>query len=324
MTWRKCSVAAATLPRSSSPDGRPDDERVDRRLAAPALRAEHAADPPGLSGIDLNELRKKARTWVGADLSRLPRDSLVTTLRQSLEDDQRAAVILRSLPAEQQAVVAVYRRYGGSVDGEVIRLDLLSRGLLEIVEERTPYHTARKWKSDPIRALVDAWVLISEQPDLGYYFSPRYTYGPSHSFERYSLHAGMVRSIRPAGPPPWSLSPADAEPKAATITGRSAAEVAVDLSRVFAYLSGHGSVKVRKNGDLSTTVLRGMEKAVPLDAGADFRLPDPHGLYLRTPASRGCGPGRSRHGDGRSCGDDEADRPVRPLAGTSLGPRAGS
>ena len=45
--------------------------------------------PPGLEGIDLNELRKKARTWVGADLSRLSRDSLVTTLRKSLEDDQR-------------------------------------------------------------------------------------------------------------------------------------------------------------------------------------------------------------------------------------------
>ena len=55
--------------------------------------------------------------------------------------------------------------------------------------------------------------------------------------------------------------------------------MALDLSRVFAYLSAHGSVKVRKNGDLSTTVLRGMEKAVPLDAGAGFRLPDPHGLF---------------------------------------------
>ena len=238
--------------------------------------------PPGLSGIDLNELRRKSRAWVGADLGRLPRDSLVAALRKALQDDEVAGRILGSLPPQELAVAAVYRRYGGSVDGEVIRLDLMSRGLLEIVEDRTPYHTARKWKSDPVRALVDAWVLISEQPDLGYYFSPHYTYGPSHSFERYSLHAGMVRSIRPAGPPPWSLSPAEVDPQAATITGRSAAEVALDLSRVFAYLSGHGSVKVRKNGDLSTTVLRGMEKAVPLDAAAISGSPDPHGLFTNS------------------------------------------
>ena len=235
--------------------------------------------PPGLAGIDLNELRKKARTWVGADLSRLSRDSLVTTLRQSLEDDQRAAVVLRSLPPEQQAVAAVYRRYGGSVDGEVIRLELMARGLLEIVEERTPYHTIRKWKSNPIRALTDSWVLVSERPDLGYYFSPYYTHGPEHSFERYSLHAGVARAIKPIGPPRWSISPAAEIAKASTIAGRTAAEVALDLSRVFAYLSAHGSVKVRKNGDLSTTVLRGMEKSVPLDAGAGLRLPDPHGLF---------------------------------------------
>ena len=225
-------------------------------------------------------MRKKARAWVGPDLSRLPRHSLVMTLRQALEDDNVADRILRALPPQELAVAAVYRRYGGSVDGQVIRLDLMARGLLEIIEDRTPYHTARKWKSNPIRALTESWVLISEQPDMGYYFSPHYSQGPEHSFERYSLHAGMVRSIKPAGPPPWSIAAAEGAPRADTITGRSAAEVALDLSRVFAYVSAHGSVKVRKNGLLSTPVLRAMEKAVPLDKGPDFRLPDPHGFFF--------------------------------------------
>jgi hypothetical protein len=236
--------------------------------------------PPGLEGMDLNEMRKKARAWVGSDLSLLPRQSLVTTLRKAMEDDASAERILRSLPPQELAVAAVYRRYGGSVDGEVIRLDLMARGLLEIIEDRTPYHTARKWKSNPIRALTESWVLISERPDMGYYFSPYYTHGPEHSFERYSLHAGMVRPIKPAGPPPWSISPAEGVPQAATIHGHSAAEVALDLSRVFAYLSAHESVKVRKNGLLSTPVLRAMEKTVPLDKGSDFRLPDPHGFLF--------------------------------------------
>jgi hypothetical protein len=232
--------------------------------------------PPGLEGMDLNEMRKKARAWIGPELSLLPRHSLVMTLRQALEDDNVAERILRTLPPQELAVAAVYRRYGGSVDGEVIRLELMARGLLEIVEVPTPYHIGRAWKSNPVRALTEAWVLVSERPDMGFYFSPYYTHGPEHSFERYSLHAGMVRSIKPAGPPLWSISPAAGMPQAATITGRSAAEVALDLSRVFAFLSAHGSVKVRKNGILATPVLRAMEKAVPLDMVADFPLPDPH------------------------------------------------
>ena len=173
-------------------------------------------------------------------------------------------------------MAAVYRRYGGSVNGEVIRLDLMSRGLLEIVEERTPGRTARKWKSNPIRALTEAWVLIPDRPDLGYYFEPHYIHGPEHSFERYSLHAGMVRAIRPAGPPSWSIPPAEGVPRAGTIGGAPAAEVALDLSRVFAYLSGQGSVKVRKDGHLSAPALRAMEKSVPLELGPEFPLPAPH------------------------------------------------
>ena len=197
-----------------------------------------------------------------------------------MEDDAAAERVLRSLPPPELAVAGVYKRYGGSVDGEVIRLDLMARGLLEIIEDRSPYNTIRKWESDRIRTLTESWVLLSERPDMGYYFSPYYTHGPEHSFERYSLHAGMVRLLKPAGPPRWSIPPAEGVPQADTIAGRSAAEVALDLSRVFAYLAGHGSVKVRKDGSLSTPVHRAMEKAVPLDKGSDFRLPDPHGFLF--------------------------------------------
>jgi Helicase conserved C-terminal domain len=237
--------------------------------------------PAGLEHMELNELRKKARVWVGADQSRLPRDSLVTAMRRAMEDDKAASRVLDSLSPVERAVAAVYRRYGGSVDGEVIRLDLMARGLLEIIEERhSDHYTARKWKSNPVRVLADSCVLISERPDIGYYYSPFYDQGPDQSFERYSLHAGVARLIKPAGPPSWSIPPAEGVPQAATITRRTAAEVALDLSRAFAHIAGRGSVKIRKDGLLSTPVLRAMEKAVPLDKGSDLRLPDPHGFYF--------------------------------------------
>jgi hypothetical protein len=54
--------------------------------------------------------------------------------------------------------------------------------------------------------------------------------------------------------------------------------VALDLSRVFAYVSARGSIKLRKDGSLATPTLRAMEKAVPLDEDRAFLLPEPHAL----------------------------------------------
>ena len=101
--------------------------------------------------------------------------------------------------------------------------------------------------------------------------------GPDKSFERYSLHAGIAQHVEPAGPPPWSVTPAKSIPQ--TITRRSQAEVALDLSRVFNYIVGRGSVKVRKDGSLGAATVQAMAKAVPLDDSRDFQFPDPHGFY---------------------------------------------
>src|SRR5262249_8529197 len=113
----------------------------------------------------------------------------------------------------------------------------------------------------------------------GYSYSPYgYGTGPDSPLPRYSLHAGIARHLEPAGPAPWSIPPSAGIPEA--ITRRSPAEVALDLSPVFAYLAGRGSVKARKDGSLAGPVLRALEKAVPLEDSSDPRLPDPHGLYL--------------------------------------------
>ena len=64
-----------------------------------------------------------------------------------------------------------------------------------------------------------------------------------------------------------------------TVDRRSPAEVALDLSRVFAYLSGRGSVMVRKNGAPAVPTLRAMKKAVPVEDGSDYLLPELHGLH---------------------------------------------
>jgi Helicase conserved C-terminal domain len=231
--------------------------------------------PADLDYLTQRDLRKTARYWVDA-ANKMSRDALVAALRKAMEEAVDAARLLRSLNPQELAVAAVYRRYGGSVDGEVIRLDLMARGVLQITENRiSDFYTKRQWKHNPISSLADRWILLSERRGFGYY-SP-IADGPDKSFERYSLHAGIVEHVEPAGPPSWSVTPAQGIPQ--TIVRRSSSEAAVDLSRVFNYLAGRSSVRVRQDGSLVTPTVRAMEKAVPLNGGSDFRLPDPHSLY---------------------------------------------
>jgi len=234
--------------------------------------------PANLEHLNLNDLRQKARFWLDSTQLKLPRDSLVKALRTALEDDTAAGRVLRSLSPEERAVASVYRRFGGSVDGEVIRLDLMARGLLEIVENRiSDMYVQTRWKQNPIVALENRWVLFPQSADPFISSWASYGQGPDRSFERYNLHAGICRQVEPAGPAAWSIAPAKGAPL--MVTRRSHAEVALDLSRLVAYISRRGSIKIRKHGALALPALGAMWKAVPLDDGSDFRLPDPHGLY---------------------------------------------
>ena len=91
--------------------------------------------PADLDHLNQNDLRKKARRWVDG-ANKLSKDALLAAVRKAMEDTVVAAGVLRSLDPEELAVATVYRRYGGSVNGEVIRLDLMARGLLQIIENR--------------------------------------------------------------------------------------------------------------------------------------------------------------------------------------------
>src|SRR5207247_9756099 len=134
-------------------------------------------------------------------LCRFPRESRVSRLRRALEDDAAAGHVLSVFSRVERTVAAVYRRYGGSVAGEVIRIDLMARGLLEIVEKRySDFYIQRQWKQNPIAALADRWVLIPEGIGLGYSSSSFYGSGLDQPFPRYSLHAGIARPVVPAGP----------------------------------------------------------------------------------------------------------------------------
>jgi hypothetical protein len=86
-----------------------------------------------------------------------------------MEDAVVAARVLRSLDPEELAVATVYRRHGGSFNGEVIRLELMARGVLQISEKRvSDFYTTAQWKRAPISSLADRWVLLAERDDFAW------------------------------------------------------------------------------------------------------------------------------------------------------------
>src|SRR3954451_21973612 len=102
--------------------------------------SEHLPIPSDFDSWNLDKLRKPARTWVGADQAKLSKGPLVAALHKALNDGKAAKRVLETLSTAERQVVAVYRRYGGTVSGEVIRLELMARGLLEVVEQRVSEH----------------------------------------------------------------------------------------------------------------------------------------------------------------------------------------
>src|SRR5438067_13756372 len=91
--------------------------------------------PPGLEHMRLSETRKAARVWAGPEAAKLPAGRCEEALRRALKDDRAAAHVLDSLGADDRAVLSVYRRHGNTLDGTVLRIDLLERGLVEIARK---------------------------------------------------------------------------------------------------------------------------------------------------------------------------------------------
>jgi hypothetical protein len=254
--------------------------------ALPSLLASPPASrrfPDNLDRLTVTDLRKPAKTWVGPNQAKMSKEPLRAALSKALRDDAEARRVVESLRPEERAVAAVYRRYGGTVDGSLIRIDLMARGLLEIVEENRYGYSSRKWKRDLIQNLADAWVLIEENPGPYRYYSSYYD--TTSTFASYALHPGIARYVEPAGPARWSIPAAKEIPE--VITRYPAAEVAVELSQVYSYFAARDSVKTRKDGMLTTAVLRSLEKAVPLESGGDYHLPDRHALAIEILKSAG-------------------------------------
>ncbi len=227
--------------------------------------------------VDATRLSKAVTWWCGKGHSKLSRAERETKLVAAFKDQAAVAEVMRNLGPPERAVLGAYRRFGGAVNGTVLRLDLLARGVLEIVEDTRWMSRITRWKRDVVKELAERLVLLP--PKLGGESSHRgYAQETERPFPLYALHPALAKQVPPAGPAPFDLPLLKGAPE--TTGRRSPGEVALDLARVFSYVADRNGVRLAKSGAVAGPALKALAKAVPVGADAHYPLPAPQALYL--------------------------------------------
>src|SRR5207244_1457200 len=124
-----------------------------------------------------------------------------------------AARVAAALDPREREVLAVYRRYGGRVNGSVLRLDLMARGLLVKVEQKQSSFAWARWQHNPVRPLAERGALLSEHSFRGHDSWSHYGPETDRPLPLYGLHPALAPHLEPAGPPPWVLPLAAGTPE---------------------------------------------------------------------------------------------------------------
>jgi hypothetical protein len=272
------------------------------------IRLPHILSRPGriaqegdFSGLKANEIAKAATLWLGKGAPKGGRYERQVRVREAMKDEAAAARAALSLSRFERDALAAYRRYGGTADGTVMRLDLLARGALTVVSYGERQFAWTRWGQNPLPGLFEKMALLSGRPGAASWY-----FGFSRETQRplplYSLNAALAPHLEPAGPAPFPLPELKKEPQAEP--ARLPVEVALDLGRVFAYVAARGQVRLNKTGELGQPAVRALARAVPVGESADYPLPDAAGLYFEL--LREAGALRVDHGEARPDPDGAA------------------
>jgi hypothetical protein len=223
------------------------------------------------------ELTKAATFWIGKEAGKMPRDERAASLLRVMKSGTTAVWVVAALSALERDTLAAYLRYGGTVNGAVIRVDLMARGVLEVVSTGDPRFRWTRWKHKPIEKLAERLVLLSAREGRSSWFSG-YASDTDRAFSTYSVNAALVPHLTPAGPAPWSIPALKESPRPEP--PRLPAEVALDLGRVYAWVAERTQVRLNKSGMLATPTARSLAKAVSLSEDDHYPLPDAQALYF--------------------------------------------
>lgn len=221
---------------------------------------------PNLEHLSSEGARKAARVWIGKEATSLRKTECIERVIRAWRDPKRAAEIVAALKPEERAVLAVVRRFGGSISGGLLQRELLARGIVkEPTREVVGYYHR---ETDPVHDLCERLVLVRRS---GYYDS--YSYGLTREYPNVSLPSHMAAVVEPATSLEWNASaPVEKAPESTIL--RAPAQVMVELEQSTTALQAQGGWKVNQGGALPAAERNRLGKRLSPQTNDPFEPPD--------------------------------------------------
>ncbi len=192
--------------------------------------------------LDSRTATTAARFWAGKPTGSQSKTLCVERINVVWSDPARIAAAVASLRPEEREVLAVVRRYGGTISGNLLELELRGRGLLEQPNaERVPLQgRARK---DLVLDLCERLLLLRGP---GYYYSEFSSWPEPPDV---TLPRAVEAAVVPAASLGWAPSaPLEKPPESSSL--RSPGQVLVDLEQTTRALEAQGRWRVNRSGAL--------------------------------------------------------------------------
>jgi hypothetical protein len=239
------------------------------------LLAGEATTEVELEEINAADLKPAARFWFGPAANKFRKAESISALTTVFRDEARLRTGLRELKDDEREILAVFKRYGGELSGELLASELLARGLIEKEKPTDPYYS--RWRErDPVHSLRAKLLLVSRS-------GRGYSRWDDHDYEdeerRYPdlrMPAAVLNLVEPAAPLAWTgttTSPPNETSR------RPTAAVAFDLWTIARAIGRTDGWKTLHGGSPAKTT-RGLLKKILPPSGQDPLLPpDPEMFY---------------------------------------------
>ena len=222
--------------------------------------------------MDAGAAKTAARFWAGKSAYSLPKAQAIEAVERTMKDKARCREIFETLPEDQKAVLSIFKRYGGTLLGEVLECEVRIRGLAREVQYGEASHRFTRWE-EPVGLMQQRLLLMRAGRS-------RYSgYGGDLRYPDLAAHRGILSLVEAASPLTWKAHRQAASPPRVTHL-RGPSEVALDLGRIARELGAMGSWKTNRGGSLAQSALNRLRKSASLSCAEEaLRPPECESLF---------------------------------------------
>ncbi len=217
--------------------------------------------------LDSSTAMQGARFWAGKVAGSQAKAACTERIAAVWRDPSRVAEVVAALLPEERQVLAVVRRFGGTISGNLLGLELQARGVDRERKEEPAFR--RRRTTNLVLGLCERLALLKE---------PWYYSSLSYGGGRHYPSVTLPLEVAAAAPLDWKASaPVERSPESAS--QRTPAQLLVDLEQTMRALEAEGRWKVTRSGALPAAGRNRLGKRLPLPPNDPLEPPDTVALH---------------------------------------------